>query len=464
MCGRPEKPPARYSATWTRPGRGRSASIERTRTASARRAAASAGGSGVDGRTSSSSRSFSRAASAVASSSPATRANSPTNVRHPRASARRSQAGADASAESSSALAANSRARARRREAPRPPFGALGLFALAGLVRVAAALVGPGELGDQPVERGRVTARAPADLRFAEGAGDRPGARPALGRAGKALERQRARGEGLPQDVRLEAAPDPLEKGQSRLARVREGGRDARRERARHLVLARELPRERGVGAGIGVENLDLVERDLVLEDASKDLADLVLFADGAHEPRPRCHGGPARGGLRREDLEPAGGDLFDERALDGGQVRVLRNEVEGRRGVRRRRLDCPPEHRGRVDEPALREVGVVAGEDAPELLQLAGVLERPGRQGRRGEAGGADLLERPLQRSMEPRPVAELPEVGLRASGIPRRPARPGRAPGRAKAGAAPPARAPAPTRSRAMVRTVATRRFIQG
>ena len=152
---------------------------------------------GVDGRTSSSSRSVSSAASAVASSSSATRANSATNVRHPRASARRSQVGADASAESSSARAANSRARraAARRRARR--FGALGLFALAGLVRVAAAARRAVELGDQPVERGRVAPRAPADLRFAEGAGDRAGARPALGRAGKVLERQRSRGERL---------------------------------------------------------------------------------------------------------------------------------------------------------------------------------------------------------------------------------------------------------------------------
>ena len=220
MCGRPEKPPAAIARRRGRgPGRGRSASIERARTASARRAAASAGGRGVDGQDLELLEELlegreRRRVELVRDARELARRTSGTRARA-RAGRR---LGADASADELQRPRGEVPGAPRRREAPRPPFGALGLLALAGLVRVAAALVGPCELGDQPVERGRWR-RAPQPICASRKARAAAPACPARRRPRRrsALERQRSRGEGLPQDVGLEAAADPVEKGQSRL-------------------------------------------------------------------------------------------------------------------------------------------------------------------------------------------------------------------------------------------------------
>ena len=96
--------------------------------------------------------------------------------------------------------------------------------------------------------------------------------------------------------------------------------------------------------------------------------------------------GGPARGGLRRERSRAGRRRPFRRaRARRRSGPRPPEPGRTAPSGSGAAASTAAPEHRGRVDEPALREVGVVAGEDAPELLRLAAVGERPGRQGRRG-------------------------------------------------------------------------------
>ena len=197
-------------------------------------------------------------------------------------------------------------------------------------------------------------ARAPADLRLPQGAGH--GAR--AGRVGSAtlrpLEREGSGGQAPAEDVGFESVGDPVEEGERRLARVSESRGDAAGERAVETVLAGQLPDERGVGGGVGVEDLDLVERDLLLEDAAEHLADLVLFAARAEEARRRCDFEPAlrrRGG---ETPELRTRDLLEDLALHGGQIRVVDDQEQRSARIRRRGPERPAQHGGGVDETAL--------------------------------------------------------------------------------------------------------------
>jgi hypothetical protein len=181
------------------------------------------------------------------------------------------------------------------------------------------------------------------------------------------------------------------------------------------VQLTGELPCECGIGRRVGVEDLDVVERDAAGENAAEGLADLVLFADGA---KKRCVARAARPLGRRvrgEGHQTRTGDPFEEGAFDGGQVLPLRKQVDcpvrGRRGGG---LDRATQDLGRVDETADCQRRVVAPEDRLELAAFARVAE--GRRGKcsRRNSRGSQLVERALDGTVKPGKGAQWTEVRL--------------------------------------------------
>jgi hypothetical protein len=182
-------------------------------------------------------------------------------------------------------------------------------------------------------------------------------------------------------------------------------------------VLARELPRERGVDRGVRVKDLDAVERDPLPENPPERFAQLVLLPDRAEEARPPRDARPL---LRRIDgklAEPVSREPLQEPALDVGDLRVGGEEIHGgpADGARRR----PPQHLEAVDEASLGEELSVARENGADLFRLSRVGERRGRDRTRLEARAAQLVEGLLERAMEARPVAQAPEVGAGSEGL---------------------------------------------
>ncbi len=194
-CGRPENPPARYSATWIRPGRARSASIERARTASASRAAASDADRVVAGQD----------LELFEELLERDEGRGVERVRHAgeledelaaaareRAKVARVRLGAAGAFESPEGETLRGPGLG---EPPAPPLRPLGELFFPRVVFLPAGLPGLLKLRDAPIERGEVPARAPADLRLTQGAGH--GAR--AGRVGSAtlrpLERQGSGGQ-----------------------------------------------------------------------------------------------------------------------------------------------------------------------------------------------------------------------------------------------------------------------------
>src|SRR4029079_3677445 len=169
-----------------------------------------------------------------------------------------------------------------------------------------------------------VAPAAEADSRATHRAGDRRCgriARAALRRRGDRLleapQREGAGRERFAETPRRVAAADPLEKRERGLAgsAVRRG--DAARERARDPVLARQLPRERRIDGVVGVEDLDLVERDSLPQHAPERLAQLVLLADGAEETSAARGLGPGLGGVDRELVQASAREPLEDAPLD---------------------------------------------------------------------------------------------------------------------------------------------------
>ena len=107
-------------------------------------------------------------------------------------------------------------------------------------------------------------------------------------------------------------------------------------------------------------------------------------------------------GGLRSVRRRPSRGS----RARRPSGRHRRRTQVPGAAGLRASTARERARRRtvGGVDEAPRGEVLVVAGENALELPQLARIVEGPGRQRRRGEARGADLLEGALEGPVEAR------------------------------------------------------------
>ena len=306
-----------------------------------------------------------------------------------------------------------------RGEAPGPRRGTFGRrqVVFAGLVAPRRAL-GTFEMPDEPSDRDGVTLSTPTHARLADRAGD--GARTGSIVAGsEASQAQRARSQGASQGVGGEALGDPGEKRQGGLSRpaVRHG--DAARERARHVVLAGELPDQGRIDRVVGMEELDVVEGQSLGQDAAKNFADLVLFADGSKDLSARGPRGPGRRLVHRQDLETVPGDPLEEPALELRELRVRGQQVD-RRGRRRSAL---PRGAGQdveaVDVFARSEGRRVRPEDAADLPAFARIGER-----RRGNAPKSDprlpqLVERPSQRAVESGPPGEAAEVGSRLQSL---------------------------------------------
>ena len=244
----------------------------------------------------------------------------------------RAPSGASSSARRTKSLARLAAARRRARDSARRAAAAESTSSSPRWERRS----GPSSAGDGPVERGQVAPAAEADPRAPHLAGDRRGgeiARAALAalrpvRAPRPLRPEAAQRQGAGRERLAEtpgrvAAADPLEKRERGLARAAVGRGDAAGERARDPVLARQLPGERRIHGLVGVEDLDLVERDPLPEDAPERLAQLVLLADGAEETRAARRLGPGLGGV---DRELRGGD----------RPRAARGRAARRRRARR--------------------------------------------------------------------------------------------------------------------------------
>ena len=220
------------------------------------------------------------------------RANSVTNARVARASARRSQDAPSAHEASSRARANEGACPPRRLEPALAAASSLAPLVLARVVVLPASLVGLRELGDEAIERGAVPRGAPADARLSQGAAGGSGARRVRAAARQSSERHRGGREDAPERVRAEAVGDPVEEREGRLTGACERSADAGRERARESVLTRELPGERRVEPRVRRDDLDLVEGDPRRKHAPEHLANLVLLARRAEQR--------SAGGLRR--------------------------------------------------------------------------------------------------------------------------------------------------------------------
>ena len=297
---------------------------------------------------------------AAPSRASATRANSGTNS--PAAAGERAQdrtrslrrSGASSRARSGEAL----RGRAPRQPAA-PPLGALGeLPFVRRRPRRGRDSAGLLELRDAAVERRERGGARPSRSALRAKRGPRRGVPGALALAGSArLEGQGAARPGL---SRRRSASNPSAI-QSRNASAAwpgpgEGRRDAAGERAGDAMLAGELPDERGIGGGVGVQDLDLVERDPLLEDAAEHLADLVLFAARAEQAAPCA-----------AILEPA---LRRRRAADDGGFHRRPS-----RGTRARRRSGPRRRR-----TGTGSAGTAAGRRSPSARRrtAAESMKRP--------------------------------------------------------------------------------------
>ncbi len=274
--------------------------------------------------------------------------------------------------------------------------------------------LGAFELANQAVERREVSAPAPSDARTAD-----------LARHGAARRRVRGvieppQGDGprrdrLAHSVGGEALRDPCEKGERGLSGPAVGDGDAAGERARDSVLARELPRQGRIDALVGVEDLDVIERDSAREATAEDLANLVFLADRADERDPVRAGRPPGRLVHGQPFETVAGEPFEEKALELGELRVGREEVDRRRAGRKPHRGRAGEHVERVDEAAGRERIGVAGEHPAQLRRLAAVHERRGGDPRGPDAGRPQLVERALHRAMQARPIPQGSEIRIR-------------------------------------------------
>ncbi len=259
---------------------------------------------------------------------------------------------------------------------------------------------------------------APADARPAKRAGR--GARAdRLAARFEVAQRERAGRERFAQAVGGEALRDPREKGERGLTRPAVRHRDAARERARDAVLAGKLPDEGGVDRIVGVEDLDVVEGDALGQASAEDFANLVLLADRPQERRAGGPGRPGGGLVDGQDVEPVAGEPLEHAPLELRELRVGRQEIPRGRIGRRLRPRGASEHVEAVDVPAGREGLGVADEDLPQLRGLPPVGECRDRYPGGGDAGRAQLLERPLHRAVEPGPGAQGAEVGLGTEGL---------------------------------------------
>ena len=313
-------------------------------------------------------------------------------------------------------------------EPPRASLGAPGLL-LVGRIRLGIrAVFLLLELRDEPLQAGSVSVPAPPDARFAQL--PRRGARarvrglrrghgvPAPGtRRSQPRKRQRAGGESPPQGLSLEALADPVEEGERGLSGTGVGDRNASSEGAGDRVLARELPEERRVHAGIRVQDLDVVEGNPFAQDRAEDLSDLVFLADRAEKARPPGERLPGAGRVRRETDEPSSGETLQEHALESGELRRGRDEIyrlarRGLAGLDRARgasKDFDPIY----EVPGLQRLSI-ASQQIAKLAVLSAVGE--GRLGQRlkGEPRRAKLVEGRLQRAVKTRAVGQGSEVGV--------------------------------------------------
>ena len=298
-------------------------------------------------------------------------------------------------------------------------------FRAAGQVRLRRFLVptrhplGRFEISDEAVERRDVAAATPADPRVAERARDREGPRRIAVAGRQIVESQGPRRESLPQAVGRKSVGDPVEKRQRGLAGTAVGHRDPARERAGNLVLARELPEERGVDRRVGVQDLDVVEGDSLLQNAAERRPDLVLLSDGAQQACPFRSRLPPLRRVHPQDAEAAGGETLQETALEGREVGVFGKEVQAPHGGGGGFLGGPAQDVERIHVRPLRQRRRVAREDCAKLPELAPVGE--GRGGNRlgGDPGRAQLLERALEGPVETRPFAQGAEIGARLEGL---------------------------------------------
>ena len=314
MRPRPLQPADAMRATWACPGRGVEDATASVPTASRRRAAASASGSLRGGSDANSAKRRARPSRAIPSSRLAT-SRRLVSARPARASAARSTrpsgsgTGAIASRRSTqaattsrgtrrSAMASGSRPSAAARRSSRGP-----VECEAGPRAVAAA--------HDP--------RAPERPRRSDGPHER-----AAGMRGREV---RTAGAEEPREVALlVAARDPVEDVENALRRARERGGDAVGEGAGETRLLGELVDERPVRGVVRDRDLDVVERDLLVDDAAEDGPHLVLLPRGAGEGYAvrrrrlvlRQVDGEGRGGAGKERVEERGFDR--ERSRPSGR------------------------------------------------------------------------------------------------------------------------------------------------
>ncbi len=275
------------------------------------------------------------------------------------------------------------------------------------------------EIGEEAVQDLEVPLPPPPEPGAAQDPGGGERAAAAFGSALEPFERERAGSQRLAQHVGGEPLADPVEKRERRPARAREPHGDAARERARNLVLAGELPRQARVDGGIGVENLDVVERDLLLQDPAEDLADLVLLSGRAEEARAPRDLDPGVGRIGAEGDRSSPRELFQELPLECGQLGLGAEQVgravsTGACGCER--LERAPQDGVGVDGACLLEQGGVSAEDLAQLAVLVPVGKRRGGKPRRVESRCAKLVEGRPQGAVEPRPIGEDAEVGVRS------------------------------------------------
>ena len=295
---------------------------------------------------------------------------------------------------------------------------------------------------DQAAERGSVRLPAPRGL------GPRQQPRGLARGQPVGVEPHVARLEHAPQPARGEPARHPLAEGEQRPSRPGERDRDARPDRHRPLVALRLLPDQRGL-LGHGAGDLHVVERLAAPGDAAEHFLHLGLAAARAeHGERgvARRHARRAhqqrqslgvRGRRGRDRLHGAGEARHPPRHVQAGQVQRPRDHAGAGERIQQPalertaddgrqldaeiggldRADVQVEQRlvvdeGPVGEPALRQVPLVAGEQRPQLRVLALAREGLARQGRRGDAGHAQLGDRGPERVRHLRLLRQVAEV----------------------------------------------------